>query len=85
MSHSWFLVPGYGTQGGGAADVLPCFNADGLGAFVSASRSILYAHENAPEFDGSRESYRAVVRTQARAMQREVYAALKAYCPAMEY
>ncbi len=84
MPHSWFLVPGYGAQGGGAADVLPCFRADGLGAFVSASRSILYAHETA-EFDGSRESYRRIVRTQAQAMQEAVYAALKTHCGAMCY
>ena len=85
MPHSWFLVPGYGAQGGNAADVLPCFNEDGLGAFVSASRSVLYAHESAAEFDGSRESYRRIVRTQAQAMQREVYAALRAHCGRMCY
>lgn len=85
MPHSWFLVPGYGAQGGGAADVLPCFNADGLGAFVSASRSILYAYGAFPGFDGTREGYRASVRAQAQTMQRDVYAALKKHCPQMDY
>ncbi len=85
MPHSWFLVPGYGAQGGGARDVLSCFNPDGLGAFVSASRSVLYAHESAAEFDGSRESYVNTVRAQALAMQKDVYTALKQHCPQMTY
>ncbi len=43
MPSSFFLVPGYGAQGATVKDVLPCFNPDGLGAIVSASRSIIYA------------------------------------------
>jgi orotidine-5'-phosphate decarboxylase len=37
-----FLVPGYGAQGGAAADVAPAFRADGLGAVVNSSRGILF-------------------------------------------
>jgi orotidine-5'-phosphate decarboxylase len=37
-----FLVPGYGAQGGGAADVAAAFRADGLGAVVSSSRGVLF-------------------------------------------
>lgn len=40
-----FLVPGYGAQGGGAEDVRPCFNSDGLGAVVNSSRGIIFAYE----------------------------------------
>ncbi|MEG1368227.1 MAG: orotidine-5'-phosphate decarboxylase [Hydrogenoanaerobacterium sp.] len=43
MPHSFFLVPGYGAQGGGAEDVLPAFDANGLGAIVNSSRGILCA------------------------------------------
>jgi len=43
MPQQIFLVPGYGAQGGGIDDVLPCFNSDGTGALVTASRSIIYA------------------------------------------
>lgn len=43
MPHSIFLVPGFGTQGGSSADVAHAFNDDGLGALISASRSIIYA------------------------------------------
>ena len=34
MPHTYFLVPGYGAQGGTAADLKHCFNEDGLGAIV---------------------------------------------------
>ena len=43
MPQQIFLVPGYGAQGGGVEDVLPCFNSDGAGALVTASRSVMYA------------------------------------------
>jgi len=36
------LVPGYGAQGGRAVDVVAAFDGDGLGAVVSASRSLTY-------------------------------------------
>ena len=45
MPHTWFLVPGYGSQGGTAADVAPAFDARGLGAVVNNSRGIIFAHE----------------------------------------
>jgi orotidine-5'-phosphate decarboxylase len=37
-----FLVPGFGAQGGAAADVLPAFRSDGLGAIVNSSRGITF-------------------------------------------
>ena len=44
-SKIWFLVPGFGSQGAAAADCVRFCNADGLGALVNASRSIIYAYE----------------------------------------
>ena len=44
MPHTWFLVPGFGAQGGSAADVAPAFDANGLGAIVNNSRGIIFAH-----------------------------------------
>ena len=38
----WLLVPGYGAQGGTAADVRPAFGADGLGAIVNSSRGVTF-------------------------------------------
>jgi orotidine-5'-phosphate decarboxylase len=40
LPEAWFLLPGYGAQGGNAADVAGGFRADGLGAVVSSSRGI---------------------------------------------
>lgn len=48
MPHTWFLVPGYGSQGGTAADVAPAFDDRGLGAIVNSSRAILFAHQREP-------------------------------------
>lgn len=45
MPHTYFLVPGYGAQGGKASDVAKSFNPDGLGAIVNASRSIMCAYQ----------------------------------------
>jgi orotidine-5'-phosphate decarboxylase len=41
----FFLIPGYGAQGGGAEDAAALLNADGNGGGVNASRSILKAWE----------------------------------------
>ena len=38
-----FLVPGYGAQGGAAADVAQGFDKNGLGAIVNSSRGIMCA------------------------------------------
>jgi orotidine-5'-phosphate decarboxylase len=38
-----FLVPGYGAQGGTAADTAAGFRADGAGAIVNSSRGIIAA------------------------------------------
>jgi orotidine-5'-phosphate decarboxylase len=45
LPDAFFLVPGYGAQGATAADLKPCFKADGLGAVVNSSRGIIYAWE----------------------------------------
>ena len=44
MPHTWFLVPGFGSQGGGAKDVAPAFDAHGGGAVINNSRGIIFAH-----------------------------------------
>ena len=43
MPSQLFLVPGYGAQGATAADCAASFGADGAGAIVNASRSVIYA------------------------------------------
>jgi orotidine-5'-phosphate decarboxylase len=44
MPNTYFLVPGYGAQGGTAKDLAACFNEDGLGAVVNSSRGIIAAY-----------------------------------------
>ncbi|MBM6699353.1 orotidine-5'-phosphate decarboxylase [Bifidobacterium pullorum subsp. saeculare] len=43
MPRTFFLVPGYGAQGGTAADVRRMFDRDGSGAIVNSSRGIIGA------------------------------------------
>ena len=45
LPQSFFLLPGYGAQGG-TADMTRAAFKEGQGALVSASRSILYAHRD---------------------------------------
>ncbi len=43
LPQTFFLVPGYGAQGGQAADVVGAFDRRGLGAIINSSRGILCA------------------------------------------
>lgn len=45
MPHTFFLVPGYGAQGGTAEDLKHCFDKNGSGAIVNSSRGIIAAYQ----------------------------------------
>ena len=45
MPHTFFLVPGYGAQGGTAKDLKGLFNKDRLGIIVNSSRGITGAYQ----------------------------------------
>lgn len=49
LPHSYFLLPGYGAQGATADMTRMAFDKNGLGAIVSASRSVLYPKRLAGE------------------------------------
>jgi len=52
MPDVWFLVPGFGAQGGSAADVTGAFRADGLGAIINSSRGITFPfHPDDPAWE----------------------------------
>ena len=86
MPKSYFLVPGYGAQGGGAKDILPCFNEDGLGAIVNSSRGILYTHmTNEERAQCSRQEYLLSVRMATIQMQKDIYSILQQEYPKMVY
>lgn len=44
MPSTWFLVPGYGSQGAGAKDVAAALDRQGLGAVINNSRGLIFAH-----------------------------------------
>jgi len=48
MPHAWLLVPGFGSQGGTAADVAAAFDQRGLGAIINNSRGIIFAYTKSP-------------------------------------
>ena len=52
MPDVWLLVPGYGAQGGTAADVKAAYRGDGLGAVVNSSRGVTFPfHPDDPDWE----------------------------------
>ncbi len=51
MPHVPLLIPGYGSQGGTAADVKAAFREDGLGALINNSRGINFGWRKGPLAD----------------------------------
>ena len=49
MPHTFFLVPGYGAQGGKASDLKDYFDKDGNGIIVNSSRGIIAAYKKDSE------------------------------------
>ncbi len=79
MLHTWFLVPGFGSQGGTARDVAAAFDVHGSGAIVNNSRGIIFAHRLKPYCDryGAANWQRAV-----EAATRDMVDQLRAETPA---
>lgn len=67
LPHTFFLVPGYGAQGGGAKDVVYAFDSRGLGAIVNSSRGIMcaYQKEGCDEQDYAGAARREALRMKA--------------------
>ncbi len=72
MPQQIFLVPGYGAQGATAQDCAASFKADGTGAIVNASRSVIYAHQKSPGTD-----WKQAVKQAAKAFAADIAAAVK--------
>lgn len=64
MPHTFFLVPGYGAQGGAAKDVSYAFDKNGIGAIVNSSRGIIcaYQKEKCDEHDFANAARREAIR-----------------------
>lgn len=81
MPRSFFLIPGYGAQGGGAIDLAECFNQDGLGAIVSSSRGIIYAYEKTMNrHNCTKECFASATKGAAVEMIREIYKVVEQSC-----
>ena len=50
MPNVIFLIPGFGAQGGSAADVAGGLDENGLGGVINSSRGIIFAYQR-PEFE----------------------------------
>ena len=64
LPHTFFLVPGYGAQGGGAEGVAKAFDEKGLGAIVNSSRAVMcaYTKENCDPKDFAGAARRECIR-----------------------
>ncbi len=65
LPNTFFLVPGYGAQGGGARGVANAFDSNGLGAIVNSSRAVMLAYrkeQDCPEKDYAKAARREVIR-----------------------
>lgn len=75
MPHTFFLIPGYGAQGGTADDLKVCFGRDGLGGIVNSSRGILCAYRQ-EKYDGM--AFDAAARRACIDMKNDLNRAIKA-------
>lgn len=73
MPHTFFLVPGYGAQGGGAADVAGAFDQNGLGAIVNSSRAVLTAWKKT---GGDGSDFAKAARAEALRMKEDITSAI---------
>lgn len=77
MPNSYFLIPGYGAQGGKAQDIALGFDTNGLGGIVNASRSLMCAYKSdlwKEKF--AEEDYAKATRSEAIRMRDELNSAL---------
>ena len=76
--HTYFLIPGYGAQGGKANDIALGFDKNGLGGIVNASRSLMCAYKSELWKDEFKEEeYAKATRAEALRMKEELQAAIK--------
>lgn len=51
LPHAWLLVPGFGAQGGTAADAVPAARPDGLGALIVSARGATFPAAPDPRYE----------------------------------
>ena len=75
MPETMILVPGYGAQGGKGKDLVPFFNADGLGAIVNSSRGITAAWKQEAYASFGADGFADAARAAVLAMKEDLRAA----------
>ena len=76
--HTYFLIPGYGAQGGKAEDIALGFDKNGLGGIVNASRSLMGAYKSEIwKNQFTEEEYAKATRAEAIRMKEELQTAIK--------
>ncbi len=71
--HTFFLIPGYGAQGGKAEDIALGFDERGLGGIVNATRSLMGAYQSEIWKDKfTEEQYAEATRQEAIRMRNEL-------------
>ncbi len=77
MPHAYFLIPGYGAQGGKAEDIALGFDENGLGGIVNATRSLMCAYKSERwQKEFSEEDYAKATRAEAIRMRDELMNAI---------
>ena len=72
-THTFFLIPGYGAQGGKPEDIKLGFDSKGLGGIVNASRSLMCAYKKEDwKKEHSEEEYGLATREEAIKMNKEL-------------
>ena len=66
LKKTFFLVPGYGAQGGGAESVAAAFDSSGRGAIVNSSRAIIAAWKKS---GGNGDDYKEAARAESLKMR----------------
>lgn len=76
--HTFFLIPGYGAQGGKAQDIALGFDKNGIGGIVNASRSLMCAYKKDMwKEQYSEEEFGEATRAEAIRMRDELNTAIK--------
>lgn len=73
MPHTFFLIPGYGAQGGAANDIVGAFDKNRNGAIVNSSRALMCAYKKAGD-DGT--NFKACTRDAVIAMRDDINSVL---------
>lgn len=76
MPNSFFLIPGYGAQGGKAEDLKVGFDENGIGGIVNSSRGLMCAFKS-EKYNYAKEDYGKATRDEAIFMRDDINKEIK--------